>query len=141
MLDAEKVPPPDELEEELWDYPEASEEEETEGAEQEEFAVALFAGKTGTEYHLAAMHCISLRLRRDDGQWFRDTVEYEIKDEDGEAVTQGTATDGIIFHDGVAMGDYDLIIDDATYDITSTPHASEYDYVFLAAEDDEEQAS
>ena len=101
---------PDEIADD--DFPEPSEdEEEEEGIHQPEYDVAVFSGQTSKEYHLAAMQCISVRLRQVDGQWLRDPVDYEIRDASGESVTQGTARDGKVFYDGVAMGDYDLVID------------------------------
>jgi hypothetical protein len=116
------------------DFPEPSEdEEEAKGTHQPEYDVAVFSGQTNKEYHLAVMQCISVRLRQIDGQWFRDPIDYEIRADSGESITQGTSRDGIVFCDGVAMGDYDLVIDNVPYDITSVPHASLYEHVFLAS--------
>ena len=116
------------------DFPEFFEkEEEGDGAFHDEYEITLFTGKTGQSYHLAAMHCISIRLRREDGQWHRDPLDYAIQDTSGKNIFQGTSREGIIFYDGVGMGDYRLVIKDRTYYITSTPHAAICEHVFLTS--------
>ena len=91
-------------------------------------------GMTGCAYQLATLHCISVRMIKPDGQWVRGNVAYELHSPDAGLVASAEAEDGIIFVDDVPIGQYELLVDNLYYDVSSSAHARNYALIQLLKE-------
>lgn len=97
----------------------------------EAFSIGEIRTTTGRECHLAILHCLYVRLLRPDGRWYRDPVDYHVKNARGDVVAQGQAKDGVIFCDPIAMGRYTLTIDGESYTVSSSSDVSDFECVHL----------